>query len=71
MKKDKQNEELYKAMLDANGNASFPELYLKEKIKREDMEKRYNLLIDLIKQEGCDRVSQQIKDELEAHKRLH
>jgi hypothetical protein len=29
------------------------------------------LLIDLIKKEGCDRISQQIKDELEASKRLH
>jgi hypothetical protein len=71
MKKDKQNEELYTAMMDANGNASFPELYLMEKRKRQDIEKRYNLMIDLIKKEGCDRVSQQIKDELEASKRLH
>jgi hypothetical protein len=71
MKKDKQNEELYTAMMNANGNASFPELYLNEKSKRKNIEKRYHLLIDLIKKEGCDRISQQIKDELEASKRLH
>jgi|15BtaG_2_1085339.scaffolds.fasta_scaffold03313_3 hypothetical protein len=58
-------------ILDSSGNASFPDMYLKEKARREDIEKRYNLLVGLIKKEGCDRVSHRIKNELEASKRLH
>jgi len=71
VKKDKQYEDIYKIILDGNGNPSFPDLYMKEKAIREDIEKRYNVLVSLIKQEGCSTVNERIKDELEAHKRLH
>ena len=68
MKKNSQYEEIFN---ETNGSASFPDLYLKEKKRREDIEKRYNLLVELLKQEGCNRVSKRIRDELEAQKRLH
>jgi|APSaa5957512535_1039671.scaffolds.fasta_scaffold31838_3 hypothetical protein len=62
--------ELYKALMDASGNASFPEMYLREKAKYEDIEKRYNMLVSLLKEEGCARVSRKIDDELKAQKRI-
>ena len=68
MKKNNQYEEIFN---ETNGSASFPDLYLKEKRRREDIEKRYNMLVALLKQEGCNKVSQRISDELEAQKRLH
>ena len=68
MKKNSQYEEIFN---ETNRSASFPDLYLKEKKRREDIEKRYNLLVELLKQEGCNRVSKRIIDELEAQKRLH
>jgi len=66
MKKNKQYEELYKM----SGKTSFPEMYLKEKERRKDIEKRYDLLINLLKEEGYNRVSQKIKDQIES-KKLH
>jgi hypothetical protein len=71
MKKGKQYEELYRAILDADGNPSFPEMYLKEKSRRMDIERRYDMLVSLLKDEGCNRVSQRINDELESQKGLH
>jgi hypothetical protein len=71
MKKYKQHEELYREILNENGNPSFPEMYLKEKLRRKDIEKRYDILVSLLKDEGCTRVSQRISDELKAQKRLH
>ena len=56
------NEEAWNEVLHG---ASLPDLYLKEKKRRLEIETRYKILIDMIKQEGCDRVSQQIKDELD------
>ena len=47
------------------------ELYVNEKIKREEIENRYNALVKLLKEDGCDTVSNRIHDELEAQKRLH
>ena len=47
------------------------ELYVNEKIKREEIENRYNALVKLLKEDGGDRVSNRIHDELEAQKRLH
>ena len=47
------------------------ELYVNEKIKREEIENRYNALVKLLKEDGCNRVSQRINAELEAQKWLH
>jgi hypothetical protein len=71
LKKDNQNDELYKMLLDSRGNASFPEMYLEEKARRMDIEKRYDILVTLIKEEGCNRVSQRIQAEINKKKRLH
>jgi len=68
MKKNSQYEEIFN---ETNGSTSLPNMYLKEKKRREDIEKRYNMLVNLLKQEGCNKVSQRIRDELEAQKRLH
>jgi NCAIR mutase (PurE)-related protein len=68
MKKHKQYEEVYK---ETTSSSSFPEMYLKEKKRCEEIERRYNVLINMLKEEGCTRVSQKISDELEAQKRLH
>lgn len=68
MKKDRQYEELFS---DTNGSSSLPAMYLEEKERRKDIERRYNVLVNLLKEEGCSRVSQRIRDELEAQKRLH
>ena len=68
MKKDRQYEELFS---DTNGSSALPAMYLEEKERRKDIERRYNVLVNLLKEEGCSRVSQRIRDELEAQKRLH
>ena len=67
MKKIKQYEELFN---ETNGSTSLPAMYLEEK-RREDIERRYDMLVTLLKKEGCDRVSQRISDESKAQKRLH
>ena len=71
MKKNNQYDELYKVVTDADGNASFPKMYLKERDKRREIEWRYNMLVLLLKEEGCTRVSQRIKDELKAQTQMH
>lgn len=68
MKKIKQYEELFN---ETNGSTSLPAMYLEEKRRREDIERRYDMLVTLLKKEGCDRVSQRISDESKAQKRLH
>jgi len=67
VKKIKQYEELFN---ETNGSTSLPAMYLEEK-RREDIERRYDMLVTLLKKEGCDRVSQRISDESKAQKRLH
>jgi len=54
VKKIKQYEELFN---ETNGSTSLPAMYLEEKRRREDIERRYDMLVTLLKKEGCDRVS--------------
>jgi len=53
VKKIKQYEELFN---ETNGSTSLPAMYLEEK-RREDIDRRYDMLVTLLKKEGCDRVS--------------
>lgn len=66
-----QYKELYKILLNSGSSISLPDMYVKEKEKREEIEVHYNILVALIKDEGCLNISQQIKDELESQERLH
>jgi hypothetical protein len=51
--------------------ASLPALYVKEKQRRLEIERRYELLVKMVKQEGCDKVSQKIHDITNSKKSLH